>query len=51
MKKIIAIVLLMFSQSGWSQERLDALLDGLHQDAHEGNFQYILPATVQMLSF
>ena len=39
MKKIIAIVLLMFSQSGWSQERLDALLDGLHQDAHEGNFQ------------
>ena len=39
MKKIIAIVLLMFSQSGWSQEKLDALLDGLHQDAHEGNFQ------------
>ena len=29
----------MFSHSGWAQEKLDALLDGLHQDAHEGNFQ------------
>ena len=39
MKKIIFIALLMFSYSGWAQEKLDALLDGLHQDAHEGNFQ------------
>ena len=39
MKKIIFIVLLMLSYSGWAQEKLDALLDGLHQDAHEGNFQ------------
>ena len=39
MKKIIFIVLLMFSHSGWAQEKLDVLLDGLHQDAHEGNFQ------------
>ena len=39
MKKIIFIFLLMLSYSGWAQEKLDALLDGLHQDAHEGNFQ------------
>ena len=39
MKKIILVVLLMFSHSGWGQEKLDVLLDGLHQDAHEGNFQ------------
>ena len=39
MKKLMLIVLLMFSHSGWAQEKLDALLDGLHQDAHEGNFQ------------
>ena len=29
----------MFSYSGSAQEKLDALLDGLHQDAHEGNFE------------
>lgn len=39
MKNLIFIVLLIFSQSGWTQEKLDALLDGLHQDAHEGNFE------------
>ena len=39
MKKIIFIVLLMFAHSSWAQEKLDVLLDGLHQDAHEGNFQ------------
>ena len=39
MKKIILIILLVFSHSGWAQEKLDALLDGLHQDAHDGNFQ------------
>ena len=43
MKKIIAIIFLMFSQSGWSHEKLDALLDGLHKDAHEGNFQNYFP--------
>ena len=39
MKKIILIILLVFSHGGWAQEKLDALLDGLHRDAHEGNFQ------------
>ena len=39
MKKIIPLIFLIFSQSGWSQEEIDLLLDGLHQDAHEGNFQ------------
>jgi len=39
MKNLIFIVLLIFSQSGWTQEKLDALLDGLHQDAHKGNFE------------
>jgi hypothetical protein len=39
MKKIIPIIFLMFSYSGSAQEKLDALLDGLHQDAHEGNFE------------
>ena len=29
----------MFSYSGLAQEKLDVLLDGLHQDAHEGNFE------------
>ena len=39
MKKIILIILLVFSHGGWTQEKLDALLDGLHRDAHDGNFQ------------
>ncbi len=39
MKKIIPIIFLIFSYSGSAQEKLDALLDGLHQDAHEGNFE------------
>ncbi len=29
----------MFSHGVWAQEKLDSLLDGLHRDAHEGNFQ------------
>ena len=33
------MVLLLYAHSGWAQEKLDVLLDGLHQDAHEGNFQ------------
>lgn len=28
----------MFCQSGWTDDSLDLLLDGLHKDAHEGNF-------------
>ena len=29
---------MVLSHSGWAIEKLDSLLDGLHQDAHEGNF-------------
>ena len=39
MKKILLIVLWLFSMNSWAQTSPDALLDGLHQDAHEGNFQ------------
>ena len=39
MKKILPAVLLLSSLSSYSQISPDALLDGLHQDAHEGNFQ------------
>jgi hypothetical protein len=39
MKKIIFISLLMFLQTAWAEEKLDALIDGLHEDAHEGNFK------------
>ena len=39
MKNLILIVLLIFSQSGLTKAKLDALLDGLHQDAHDGNFE------------
>ena len=39
MKKILLIVLWLFSMNTWAQTSPDALLDGLHQDAHEGNFQ------------
>ena len=39
MKKIIFITLLTFFQTSWAEEKLDALIDGLHQDAHEGNFK------------
>ena len=38
MKNIILIIFLVLSHSGWAIEKLDSLLDGLHQDAHEGNF-------------
>ncbi|GIT36535.1 MAG: hypothetical protein Ct9H300mP6_04030 [Gammaproteobacteria bacterium] len=37
----------MFSHGGWAQKKLDALLDGLHQDAHEGIFRPTLPATAR----
>ena len=39
MKKIIFLTLLMLFQTGWAEEKLDILIDGLHQDAHEGNFK------------
>jgi hypothetical protein len=38
LKNIMLIILLLFPHSSWGEEKLDALLDGLHQDAHEGNF-------------
>ena len=37
--RALVITLLMISHSSWAQEKLDTLLDGLHQDAHEGNFE------------
>ena len=39
MKKVIFIILLALSQSSLAQDKLDVLLDGLHHDAHEANFQ------------
>jgi len=39
MKKILLTILLIFSNHSWPDEKLNALLDGLHRDAHEGNFQ------------
>ena len=39
MKKIIFLTLLMLFQTSWAEEKLDILIDGLHQDAHEGNFK------------
>ena len=39
MKKIIFLILLMLFQTSWAEEKLDILIDGLHEDAHEGNFK------------
>ena len=39
MKNIILLALLILSQNTWAQEKLDILLNGLHQDAHEGNYE------------
>mgnify|MGYP002016360959 CR=1 FL=1 len=39
MKNIVLLALLAFSQNTWAQEKLDVLLNGLHQDAHEGNYE------------
>ncbi|RCL41487.1 MAG: hypothetical protein DBW96_02215 [SAR86 cluster bacterium] len=39
MKYIIAIIFLLLSQSNWAQEDPDGLLNGLHFDAHMGNFE------------
>jgi len=39
MKNIVLLALLILSQNSWAQEKLDVLLNGLHQDAHEGNYE------------
>ena len=39
MKNIITIIILLLPQTNWAQEDLDALLNGLHLDAHKGNFE------------
>ena len=39
MKNIIPIIILLLPQTNWAQEDLDALLNGLHLDAHNGNFE------------
>ena len=39
MKNIIPIIILLLPQTNWAQEDLDALLNGLHHDAHKGNFE------------
>ena len=39
MKNIVLLALLILSQNTWAQEKLDILLNGLHQDAHEGNYE------------
>ena len=39
MKNIVLLALLILSQNSWAQEKLDILLNGLHQDAHEGNYE------------
>tara|TARA_Y200000002_G_scaffold344613_1_gene317934 strand:- start:3890 stop:4348 length:459 start_codon:yes stop_codon:yes gene_type:complete len=39
MKNIISIIILFLPQISWAQEDLDLLLNGLHLDAHTGNFE------------
>ena len=39
MKNIIPIIFLLLPQTNWAQEDLDVLLNGLHLDAHRGNFE------------
>ena len=39
MKNIIPIIILLLPQSNWAQEEPDLLLNGLHLDAHKGNFE------------
>ena len=39
MKNIIPIIILLLPQTNWAKENLDALLNGLHLDAHKGNFE------------
>lgn len=37
-KKITLIVLFTLTQASWAENELDELLNGLHQDAHNGKF-------------
>ena len=39
MKKIFLTILLTLSYTSSAKENPNELLDGLHRDAHEGNFQ------------
>tara|TARA_A100001015_G_scaffold258680_1_gene302086 strand:+ start:594 stop:1046 length:453 start_codon:yes stop_codon:yes gene_type:complete len=39
MKNIVSIIILFLPQISWAQEDLDVLLNGLHLDAHAGNFE------------
>ena len=39
MKNLIPIIILLLPQTNWAQEDLDVLLNGLHLDAHKGNFE------------
>ena len=50
MKKILLMILLACSQSVWTLEKINALLDGLHQDAHEGILKLTLIDILQMRS-
>ena len=42
-KALTLLISVIFSSATWAQETerpaLDSLIDGLHKDAHEGNFQ------------
>ncbi len=38
-KNIIPIIILLLPQSNWALEEPDVLLNGLHLDAHKGNFE------------
>ncbi len=38
MKKIIIVFFIIFNINADDQHNIDALIDGLHKDAHDGNF-------------
>ena len=48
---IILSFFIIFNINADDQRHIDALLDGLHQDAHEGNFDSYFDPTVQMQYF
>ena len=39
LKTLLLLLILPFTNADDQQTEIDALLDGLHQDAHEGHFQ------------
>ena len=39
MKNIVLIIILFLTQTNWAIEEPDVLLNGLHLDAHKGNFE------------